>query len=380
MQTLRSDDGAVLAEAERALRRSHQRVTRVSVLDELFNPLSGYVFTGADGYAVSGSVNMDLSRSIRRTVSLQLANPDGIWTPAGEDSAFYWNKHIKVERGVVAGGVEYLAPLGVFLIDSPSVDRRHNLVITGSDRMDRATRSEFTSPTMYSSGAGVGATIREILEDSGVGATLWTVDDGGATLGADRHYEIGDSRLQAALSLATSFALEVYADANGYMVIRPARDPDEVPSSWTFREGPDATHLGVSKRWSRDRFYNHVLVTGENADQEPVRGEAEVTDPSNPLRTDGPMGDRLYKYTSGMITTQAQAIEVAYALLWEKALIEEEIALEHVANPLLEAGDAVTIIDDVTRTDDKYMVQSLTIPLAGGPARLDVSKIRRISG
>lgn len=378
MQVLRSDEGVVLQDAERALRSSHQRVTRVSVLDELFNPLPGLIFTGENGYTVSGTVNMDVTRAIRRTCSVQLANPDGVWTPADEDSAFYWDKHVKIERGLVSGGVAYYAPLGVFLIDAPAVDARHNLVISGSDRMDRATRSEFTAPTTYFENAGVGATIRDILEDAGVGATLWTVDDGGAQLGADRHYEVGDSRLQAALTLATDFALEVFADAAGFMVVRPASDPEEIASAWTFRAGEDATHLGVSKRWSRDRFYNHVLVTGESADQTPVRAEAEVTDPSNPLRTDGPMGDRLYKYTSAMITDAGQALSVAYALLWERALIEEEIDLEHVVNPMLEAGDAVTIVDTPTHTDDRYMIQSLNLPLAAGTAQLHVSKIRRI--
>lgn len=379
MRALLSDDGVALANAEAVLRSSHQRVARVSVLDSLFNPLPGLVFTGEAGYAVDGTVSQDVSKSIRRAVSLTFANPDGVFTPAGEGSAFYWDKHIKVERGVRAGGVDYFAPLGVFLIDSPSVDsRKGQLSVSGADRMDRATRSEFTTPTVYAATTAVGTVIRDILEDAGVGSANWIVDDGGAELGVDRVYEIGEERLQSAVSLATAFALEVFADANGYMVVQPKRDPTSLGSAWHFERGSGATHLGVSKTWSRDRFYNHILVTGENADQEPVRAEASVTDPSNPLRVTGPMGDRLYKYTSGMITDGTQAQAVADSLLWEHAIIEETIALEHVPNPALEAGDAVTIVDDVSQTDDMYAVASLDLPIASGTAKLNVKKVRTL--
>lgn len=379
MLQLKADDGTPLADPERVLRSSHQRVARVSVLDDLFNPLPGLVFTGADGYAVDGSVSQDASRAIRRTVTLTISNPDGVWTPRGEGSAFYWDRQIKVERGVVVGGVAYYAPLGVFLIDAPEVDARAGLLtLSGADRMDRATRSEFTAPTSYALGAGVGAAVRDILEDAGVGITQWSVDDGGATLGAARHYEVGEERLQAAITLANDFALEVLADANGFMVVRPKRDPQDLPSSWTFKAGVDATHLGLAKRWSRDRFYNHILVTGESADQEPLRAEASVTDPSNPLRVTGPMGDRLFKYTSAMITTVQQAQDVADAMLWERALIEEELSIEHVVNPMLEAGDAIRVEDNSSATDDKYAIASLDLPIAAGPASLNVKKVRTL--
>lgn len=382
MLTMRDDSGSALANAEAVLRSSHQRVTRLAILDDNFNPLPGLVFTGEAGYTLDGSVSQDASRQIRRTFQAQIANPNGIWTPSAEDSPFYWTKMVRLERGVRVGGTDYYASLGVFQIDSPEVDSgSEKLSISGSDRLDRATSSEFTEPTTYAAGSAVGDVIRDILEDAGVGSALWSVDDGGATLGADRSYEVGDERLQAAMTLATSFSLEVYADESGYMRVRPKVDPSTLPVAWTFQEGVDATHLGVSKKWSRDRFYNHVLVTNDTSDEDVplLRAEAAVTDPASPLRVSGPMGDRLYKYVSAMITTQAQADSVAASLLWEHALIEEEIKLPHVPNPLLEADDAVRIVDVVTATDDVYAIQSLDMPIAGGSASLNVKKVRNLS-
>src|SRR5688500_20266845 len=118
MQELRSDAGNVLADTQRILRGSHKRVTRVSILDSLWNPLPGAVLTGEDGYVFEGSVSEDLSRSTIRTLSMQVANPDGVWTPSGPGSFFYWDRMIRVQRGVRVANVDYFAPRGVFVLDA----------------------------------------------------------------------------------------------------------------------------------------------------------------------------------------------------------------------------------------------------------------------
>lgn len=382
MLALRSDAGGELAPA--LLRDSHQRVVRVSVLDDLFNPLPGLVFTGTEGYTIGGRVAQDAGKLVRRSLSIELANPGGVWTPAGPGDPFWWDKQLRVERGVRAGGVDYLAPQGVFLIDTPSWGGG-TLGISGMDRLDRALRAKFIDPTTYelSGGGGparVGATIRAMLELAGVGTTLWSVDDGGAELGAPRSYEPDEEIMSAAKTLATDFSLDVFADANGYIVIRPKQDPAELGESWLFREGTDSTLLDLSKTWSRERFYNHVVAIGESSDLDPpIRGEAAITDPASPLRITGLMGDRLYTYKSAMITTQGQADDVAASLLWEHALIEEELDVEFVPHPGLEAGDAVRIVHPDSRTDDLYVIDTLQLPLGSGSSSLKVHKTRAVA-
>lgn len=376
MLQLRSDADNILDPG--ILAQSHQRVVRVSVLDDLWNPLPGAILTGENGYAIDGMVTQNSASDIRRSLTLSLVNPEGVWTPNGPGSFFYWDRHIRIERGVRVGSEDYYAPLGVFLIDTPStVDNL--MVITGADRMDRAIRSEFTAPVSYAAGSLVGGTIKDILVGAGIGADRWTINDNGATLGATRSYEVSESRLSAARALATDFGLDVFSDARGFMVIRPKPNPVGAAVAWTFQPGAGATHLGVSKKWSRDRFYNHILVTGESADQTPVRGEAEDTNSASPTRVDGPMGRRLFKHVSAMITTVPQAQAVAQSLLWQHALIEETVSLPHVVNPLLEADDAVRIVDPTSLTDDKYLISSISIPLASGAASLEVKKVRNLS-
>lgn len=376
MLTLRSDAGNVISPT--VLTRSHQRVVRVSVLDSSWNPLPEATLSGQDGFVIAGSVTQHASSDVRRSLAMSIANPDGVWTPDGPGSFFYWDRYIRVERGVRVAGVDYYAPLGVFLIDTPMIEG-NVMAVTGADRMDRALRSEFTAPDTYSSGARVGSVIQDILVDAGIGAERWSVDDDGSTLGANRSFEVGESRLSAARAIATDFGLDVFADANGFMVVRPKVDPEGAPTVWEFAPGPEAVHLGVSKRWSRERFYNHVLVSGESANQDPIRAEAEDTNPASPTRVDGPMGRRLFKHVSAMITSLPQAQAVAQSLLWNHALIEETITLPHVPIPILEVDDAIKIVDAASKTDDRYLISRITIPLAGGPASLDVKKVRSLS-
>jgi len=121
------------------------------------------------------------------------------------------------------------------------------------------------------------------------------------------------------------------------------------------------------------------VVWGESADTALplIKAEASVTDPNSPLRITGPMGDRLYTYKSALITSAPQAQAVAASLLWEHALIEEEMDVDHVPHPGLVAGDdAVRVVHPESLTDDLYAVDALTIPLGAGSAGLTIHRAR----
>lgn len=365
-----------------AIRRSHERVASVAILDSLLNPIAGAEFTGEAGYAISGTVTMSRLRTVRRTCQLALANPDGVWTPTDAGSLFYWDRLIRLRRGVrLSASQSELVSLGVFIIDSPEVEVAAAgalLTIAGADQMDRLLRSRFTTPTTYSAGATLGSVISDLATDAGANSNQLSLDDGGKTLAANRTFEVGEERIKAVTDLCRAYALELYADADGILTLRPITDPNLAPVAWTFTAGEEATMLGVTKRWTKDRLYNHTLVTGERTGAAPVYAEASDDNPSSPTYINGPFGDRLYTYTSAMITTVGQAQAVADHLLYEHALIEEEIRLPHVANPALEIGDAIEIVEPVSGTSDRYIIDELVVPLGAGEAQLVVRKLRSL--
>lgn len=373
-----------ITEAARStLVRPHRRAARVSILDADLHPIEGAVLTGEEGYAIAGSVVMDLGRDVRRTCDVTLVNPGGVWTPREPGDLFYWDRLVKLERGVYTSPsqIEW-ASLGVFVIDQPQVNVTDSggidLRITGIDRMDRVLRSKFTAPDFYAAGARLQVALADLALDAGIGSGFHRLDDGGKTLAANREFEVGEERIALMRDLALDYSLDVYADADGVFVVEPWRDPMTVATAWEFTAGRDAVMTGLSKTWSKDRLYNHVLVTGESAEGVIVRAEASDTNPASPTRTTGPLGDRLYTYTSAMIRTTGQAQEVANRLLVDHALIEEEIRLPFAPIPFLEVGDVVRIIEPASNTDDRYQIHRLTMPLGAGAATLDVRKLRSL--
>lgn len=366
-----------------ALSETHRSTSRVVVLDPATFAELG-VLSGDSGYAIEGTVSMVRRRAIRRTCDLTVANPDGVWTPSGPGSWLFFNSLIRLERGVYldADRVEWCV-LGHFLVGRPHADVTpggSTLQVQGEDRAKLLVRSRFTEPTTYAAGVRIGAVIGAEATVAGMGTTRYRLDDSGKTLTRDRTFEEDESRIDALGDLAHDYGLELYADADGFLTLAEPPDPMTAPVAWTYTAGTDAIHTGLSKEWTDDRLYNHVVVTGEDSDPALpiVRAEASDTNPSSPAYINGPLGDRLYRYTSAMITSTAMAADVAAKLLREVALIEETIDLPQVTNPALEPGDAVAIVEPVSKTNGRYLVESITTPLHLGVQSLGTKVARSL--
>jgi uncharacterized protein DUF5047 len=363
---------------EAAIRRSHRRAARVTVLDSDLNVLA--TLTGEDGYVLSGSVTIDRTRPIRRTMSVSIANPAGEWTPTDQYGLIYWNRLVKLERGVYVGTdtIEWI-DLGIFLIDRPIVDVRgagSTLQLQGRDRMKIVEKSKFASPVTYTAGQRIRDMITDIATDAGFPSSGLDLDDAGKTLQADRVYEAQHERLAAMMDLARDYSLELRVNALGKLEMDLRPDPNTVSTSYRFERGSEAIMLGVTREWSDERAYNHVVVTGEAPDQVPVRAEAMDLNPASPLYVYGPAGDRTYFYTSAMIRTTGDAQAVANALLPEVALEEEAIRLPSVVHPALEAGDAIEIVEPVSKATGRYFIDAITIPLDAGVMDLQSKRLR----
>jgi hypothetical protein len=212
-----------------------------------------------------------------------------------------------------------------------------------------------------------------------MGSVLLALDDGGKTLAAARTFDEQEERVVAMTALARDYSLDVFVDADGVLTLKPIVDLTLTPTAWTYDRGDDAVMLGITKGFSDQRFYNHVVVIGESADQVPVRGEAADVNPLSPGNVNGPLGDRTFFYSSPMITTTLQAQQVAQSMLPEVALIEEDVRLPVVPNPALEAGDAIVIVEPISRTDDRYLIDSITIPLGAGSSTIQTKKVRALT-
>lgn len=373
-----SDGFAAMVRSASPVTASRVSLLRADLTAEL-------VLTGSDGVVLGGSVSTDRSR--RRAMTLELLNEGGAWTPAEAADALFPNRLLRFEQGLVVDGAPEYVSLGVFLIDRPStaVAREGSTIrVSGQDRLKLALRSAFTAPTRYVEGTAVADVIRDIAEAAGMGTLLYRLDDGGSHLGASRVYEVSTPRVDAMHQLALDFALDLYVDGDGFLVLTPKPTTATLPDPvWSFLPGEEAIMLGVTKDLTDDRLYNHTLVTGEAADLVPVRGEARDLNPAspayNPVDGTGPIGDRLYTYTSAMIRNVDQAQAVADALLLSVALVEEAISLPSITHPALEVGDVVSINEPTARIADDYLIETLTIPLGTDPMTMTTGKLRPLA-
>ena len=255
----------VSATFSQAIRSSHRTVSRLVVLDPLtFSPLG--TLSGEAGYLLEGQVSMVRSRAIRRTCEVTLANPDGAWTPADPGDWLGVNSLVRLDRGMYLDEdtVEWCV-LGHFLLGRPRVvvDAKGSTVVaSGEDRAKLLVRSRFTHPTTYPAGSRLADIFRTEAQAAGMGATFYRLDDRGKTLTAPRTFEEDESRDAALRDLARDYGLELYADADGYLACTPPPDPVTAPVAWDYAPGPSAILVNLTKEWTDDRLYNHVLVTG----------------------------------------------------------------------------------------------------------------------
>lgn len=361
----------------------HTRVSRVALLNPDLSV--GLVLTGDGGVVESGGVTADADR--RRRCQFTLANPGGAWTPATFADALFPNRLVRLDRGVMVGNEPEYVSLGVFVIDTPRIvvtKEGSTIRVSGQDRVKLALKSKWAKPQRVLAGTPLATVVQGALQDAGMGVTLYRLNDGGKALAADRVFDTGLERWPTLQSLVRDYALLLYVDADGYATLEPAMTPDTVPDPvWTFERGAEAIMLGLEKELSDERWYNHTLAGGEGSDFAPVAAEARDLNPDspgyNPLDGTGPIGDRLYTYTSPLIRSVEQAQAVADVLLLEHGLVEESIDLPSVVHPALEVGDVVEIVETLSRTSDWYILDSVAIPLGVGESMtLTSRKVRSL--
>ena len=328
-----------------------------------------------DAPILGGQVTISNSRSERRTFQLDIDNGDGAFDhyPGG----FWYDKIIRIYRGVAGGGYTWETQIGEFLIDSitePHFPR--TLTVSGRDYTKKLLTAKFIASTEYASGYVVADLIKVIAQNGGITRfNLQRTKNNGTTptTGKPFVFERGVERWKAITDIATAYGFEVFFDAAGYLTTREFRDPVTSPEVFTFQSGADSNLVSFTKSANDSRLYNSVVVTGEASDQVPVYYNAKNTEPTSPTRI-AAIGERLYTYTSSFITTVAQAQEVANNFLKVHALEQFEISLESIVIPWLEVGEIVRFhpYDDEGNLDlnpgepDRYLLTDLTIPLALG--------------
>lgn len=313
---------------------------------------------------IGGNISVDQTRTERRTLDLTLRDDDGQFriTPDG----FWYDKIIKVQRGVRTLEGDHLSPLGSFMIDSTNrANFPDTLAVTGRDFTKKLIVDKFVVPTSFAANQALETIIKAIALNGGIDKFI--LPNSGVTITREFFFDKGTSRWDAINELATAHGFEVYFDPNEYMVMAEIQDPLTSPVTFTFKTGDDGVITGFNKRTNDARLFNHIGVSSESSDTVPVYAEATNTEPTSPTRI-ARIGRRFWSYSSAFIETQAQAQSVANKFLKTMALEQFDVSIDSLVVPWLDAGSIVRFEDpDPSPTDpSEFLLSSFSIPLGLG--------------
>lgn len=337
-----------------ALRRSHVVVLQVDAY-------RGAVLIQSDIPISGGSVTVDGGSQIRRTLSLTVADPGldpkvdplAVLAPFGSD--------LVVKRGIrfPNGNIEWV-PLGRFRIENVKAAVAQNAIeVTGSDRAATVKDYRFTAITQSNTSNTVVQEITRLIRDAL--PALPVTDRTGSTAGTPSVYWERE-RWDAIEQLGQAIGADVYFDPSGNGVIAPAPAVTASPA-WMIDAGELGVMVDGSRETSRETVYNGVVASGESdGDIPPVTATVWDTDPTSPTYYAGSFGPKPFFYVSPLLTTTAQCISAATAMLGRVKGLIRQLDLSCVPNPALESGDVIRVLFP-DGTYETHLIDSFTVPL-----------------
>lgn len=348
-----------------ALLHSHTVTSRVEVLvgDKAVLQLA----------VTDGSVRLDESAAVRRSLSCVLGDATGSLTPSTlADILSPAGTELRAWRGLVGPYVTEEVPLGVFGI--ADVDVTSQIVggvqvnLTAFDRAKKVSEARFDSTYVVAAGTNYSTAIQNLIRDRlpSLSVTFLFADTNVVTPALV--FNVGDDPWKAVTDMATAIGCEVFFDALGRCVMRSVPDPDTAPIIWTYAEGSGATILGATKKMTREGTYNGVIASGEssaitNQSAAPVSATLWDDNPFSPTYYLGPFGKKPRMYSSPFITTPAQATTAARAILHQSLGLSEDVGFTAVVNPAHEPGDVVAIQVSKSKINARYVLSSFSVPL-----------------
>jgi hypothetical protein len=258
--------------------------------------------------------------------------------------------------------------LGKFMINEVSITDTSNgmvIEIAGADLARKVSRNRWDKTFVIPEGTNVGDAIQLMIRNRYPQAQFNFCSVPDETIRLFYGEQDQNDPWQDAQELAISVGCELFFDAYGICTLRFQPDPAQDQSVWEFDDRAHPVITELVRRVTDEFTYNYVVVTGESSyNERPVRGWAADDDPGSPTYYLGPYGIVALRVTSPTVRTQYQAIKAAQALLLKVKGATESVNLTTVPMPAVEPSDVVTVTRGRSKTEGRFVVEQLTIPLA----------------
>lgn len=325
---------------------------------------------------IDGSVRATLQSRVTRQLNMTVPprffpfDANGALAPFGSE--------LRVWRGVSIGGIghhpSYVWPVFRGPISEVDWATGGGCAVMAMDRAGDVASSSFLAPVSVAQGDLLHTRVREFISEAADDAEFDTFTLANRVLPT---LTWDENRGQALDDLAGSAGGFWYALADGTFTLRP------VP--WVYSDGvvdleigPGSPILRSAKiSFSREGVYNMIVTRAERTDgSAPSRYVTRVTDPTSPIRFDGPFGRRVLHHSVQGAGNAAGLQLVAETLRQRSQALAETWAVSISPFPALELGDLLHL--DVMGPDDlrrrsRQVVAGFNLPLAGdGDMSLDL--------
>lgn len=308
----------------------------------------------------TGSVTLDSTAQIRGSLALTVGDT---WPTAVTSPLTPYGNEIFVERGIMFGdGHSEWVSQGYYRINSVEQQGapRGPLTVDGQDRMCGIIDARILSPITFVAGQ----TIISVIEALILAVYPWAVFDYDASLGTSvlaSTQVTTDDRYQFIDDLVTSQGMVWYWDYRGYLYIHPA--PSNTTPTATIKSGAGGVLVSLSRTLNRTGVYNACVASGQDTGSGTlVTATAYDNNPGSPTYWFGQFGQVPQFYSSSFITTYAQALSAAVALLNQSTGLPYNVDFGQVPNPALEPLDCVQV-SYATGVGELHVLESITLPL-----------------
>jgi hypothetical protein len=270
-----------------------------------------------------------------------------------------------LERGLVYGsGTREWCSLGYFRLDVVEQDNAPlgAISLDASDRMAAIIDARLVTPRQYTAGTTwrqmIEDLVLEIYPEATITLTGFSAD---AAITADQICE--KERYTFLNDIAKSHGCAMFFAYDGSFVMEPVPIPEGRPD-WMVKRGAGGVLISAARKLSRESVFNAVVANGEQVgDTTPAIGIAYDLDPNSITRWNGPFGQVPRYYDSSFLSTDAQALSAAQAMLSRSIGLPYTVDFNLVPNPALEPMDFIGVEVAEVGAWEPHVLDTLTIPL-----------------
>lgn len=315
---------------------------------------------------------------VRRSGTVVIPNPDGLYTPGAGiidfDVAFLLRFGVLTSTGWQWCEQPLLYPDS----DESAVGSRQVTIAVSDGMRIVSANAQLSAPLNFPDSSPLEDLVRSALVACGApdDDAYFDLNAAGAVLSGDYGFEAGARWADILTQALTDYSLDLWAAPPLVYTLRPIPDPLVAPVAATWAIGREVRLLDLKVRRS-NLARNHAIVSGVDLFGNPVAAEVFDVNPDSPVQWGKPgVGDLSVTYHSDGISTVDQAVGVGTSLLASRA-VQTDLEATVPIDPSLDRRDVV-LVDDGSGIGLRYMLDSFDLPSAPGSQTISVQQARSL--